>query len=535
MPCLARLLLFFLCASFSRALVPSAFAVEDYSFFHENVMGTSLELHVLASSPEAARWAEECVLREIDRLSGIFSGYDKNSEFSRWQSGAKAPVRVSEELFELMTACDFWRTKGAGAFDPRVEILTLLYARGARENRMPTAQELADAKANMLFPAWRLERESHTALRLSDCPLSLNGIAKGYIIERACTAAWQSERGVLGLLLNVGGDIRVCGQAPRVIGISSPWADSESSEPVGLIVVKDRAVATSGNSQRGFQIGEHWYSHVLDPRTGLPVDRVVSATVVAPRSADADALAKVFSVLSTAESLRLASSLTDVDCLIMTREGGVARTRGWYGYETQPAAPDAPAGPPRALAVAATPTRTDDDPPATESASWADQFELAVNFEINQPDSAGRRYRRPYVAVWVENKDSFPVRNLTLWVSQGGAGPYQWLPDLKRWYKADQVRKELDKKDLVHTTARPTRPPGKYKVIWDGKDDLGRPTPAGEYTLFIDAAREHGTYQSIRKTVSLSDKPFSEGLPGNVEIKSASVEYRRKAQSKSSH
>ena len=74
--------------------------------------------------------------------------------------------------------------------------------------------------------------------------------------------------------------------------------------------------------------------------------------------------------------------------------------------------------------------------------------------------------------------------------------------------------------------------PGKYKVIWDGKDDRGKLLPSGEYTISIDAAREHGTYQSIRQQVILSDKPFTEELKGNVEIRSASIEYRRKAQAK---
>jgi hypothetical protein len=172
-----------------------------------------------------------------------------------------------------------------------------------------------------------------------------------------------------------------------------------------------------------------------------------------------------------------------------------------------------------------------DEPPALAPASntWNPEFELVINFEINQPNNAGRRYRRPYVAIWVENKDGFPIRNLTLWVSMGGSGPFQWLPDLKRWYKADQARKEVENKDLIFTMARPTRPPGKYKVIWDGKDDHGKPVPAGEYTLLIDAAREHGTYQSIRKPLTLGDKPQTEILKGNVEIKAASIEYRRKS------
>ena len=50
-------------------------------------------------------------------------------------------------------------------------------------------------------------------------------------------------------------------------------------------------------------------------------------------------------------------------------------------------------------------------------------------------------------------QDGFPVRNLLLWVSMGGAGPFQWLPDLKRWYRADQARKQVETKDLFFTIA----------------------------------------------------------------------------------
>jgi hypothetical protein len=133
------------------------------------------------------------------------------------------------------------------------------------------------------------------------------------------------------------------------------------------------------------------------------------------------------------------------------------------------------------------------------------------------------------VAVWVENADGFVVRNLLLWVSQGGAGPFQWTPELKRWYRGDQARKRVDKLDMILTMSRPTRPPGAYSVVWDGTDDRGRPLAAGTYTVFIDAAREHGTYQGMRTQVTLARTPFAEELQGNVEIKSAALEYRRKA------
>ena len=74
--------------------------------------------------------------------------------------------------------------------------------------------------------------------------------------------------------------MRICGEPSRTIGIVNPFADSESSEPLASVEVKDRAVATSGRSQRGLRIGGQWYSHVFDPRSGLPADRVAGATVI---------------------------------------------------------------------------------------------------------------------------------------------------------------------------------------------------------------------------------------------------------------
>ena len=86
----------------------------------------------------------------------------------------------------------------------------------------------------------------------------------------------------------------------------------------------------------------------------------------------------------------------------------------------------------------------------------------------------------------------------------------------------------VDPTDLVATVARPTREPGKYDVIWDGKDDQGKPVARGEYTLSIEAAREHGTYQIIRQAIQLNDKSFAKELKGNIEIKAASVECRKR-------
>jgi thiamine biosynthesis lipoprotein ApbE len=486
-------------------------ASRDYEFRHENALGTSLELCVRADTEEAARSAEARALGEIDRLAAVFSGYDPASEFRRWQATVSEPTKVSPELFELLRASDRWRERSDGAFDPRVQALTELWSRCARLDRLPTADELDAAKAIMARPAWRLDAAAGTAERLTACPLSLNSIAKGDIIGRACDVALDRDRGVRGVLLNIGGDVA------RTVGVAPPVGDSETAEPIARVEVRDRSVATSGNSQRGFRIRGAWYSHIFDPRTGQPAGRVVGATVIAERAADANALATTLNVLPVEDGLRLAASVPGVECLLVTADGQVRRSAGWARYER----------PLTALTAQATPVALAQDAKAVAGGSWGDTYELLVNFEISGPAGNARRYRRPYVAVWVEDKDGLTARTLALWLMTRQPGP-RWHPDLKRWYRDDQVRRLADDTDLIDTISRPTRPPGKYTVTWDGKDDHGKPLGPGTYTVCIEAAREHGTYQIIRKDVTIADKPFAEDLKGNVEMKSASIEYRRK-------
>jgi len=130
------------------------------------------------------------------------------------------------------------------------------------------------------------------------------------------------------------------------------------------------------------QIGARWYSHIIDPRTGQPVDHVISATVIAPNATDAGALATAFSVLTPQESLALAASRPDVEYLLITKEGPHLTSPGWNAL---------------AVPVKATPAALPVTPPVQ---AWDASMELVVSFELANINSGG--YRRPYVAVWVE-------------------------------------------------------------------------------------------------------------------------------------
>ena len=496
-------------------------ADDEFVFFHEEVMGTALELRVRADGPDAARWAESRVLGEIDRLSAILDGWDSTSELSRWASSPEGPVSVSPELFEVLRLADSWRAATRGAFDPRAAELGRIWGESARLGRTPTAEELLEGRARTRRSAWRLDPGAGTAERSAGGPISLDGIAKGYIVERACAEALDPERGVLGLLLNVGGDLRAVGEGFGTVGLAPPKGDSEAAEPFAFLEVQDRSVATSGGAHRGWEIAGRRYSHIIDPRTGRSAGHVASATVVAPGGADADALATALNVLPIAEGLELVNTLPGVECLIVSGDGGLHPSDGW-GRLARPR--------PSPIALASLRTPEPGAPQDDEdegSAHWSDDFELVVSFEINRPEVEQRRYRRPYVVVYVEDEDGHVVRHLLMWISMAGSGPDQWLPDLLRWYRRDIGRTRIEKRNKAYAIGRSTRPPGEYSITWDGKDDRGDLVPEGKYTVFVEAAREHGTHQVIRAPVEIADQPFAEEFEGNVEIKSAAVEYRR--------
>jgi hypothetical protein len=156
---------------------------------------------------------------------------------------------------------------------------------------------------------------------------------------------------------------------------------------------------------------------------------------------------------------------------------------------------------------------------------WDDRFELAVDLEIAAQQ--GSRYHRPYVAVWIADAEGRPVRTLSVWVNTSGRGP-RYIRELRRWFTIERDQEDAGGPDLIATVSGATRLPGQYTVTWNGRDDRGTVVEQGTYRVFIEAAREHGTYQLMQQELALAAKPLAADLPGNEEIGRARVEYRRR-------
>jgi thiamine biosynthesis lipoprotein ApbE len=475
---------------------------------YENILGTSLEIKLGAASRLVADRAQLEALGEIARQTRILSSWDAQSEFSQWTRTHGTPVRVSRELFDVLNLFDQWRVRSHGALDPSAQAVISAWTSAAARRRVPTADELAAAVRATRQQHWSLNAADMTATHLSDTPLVLASLTKSYIIDHAVAAAMRVP-GVHSVVINVGGDIVVRGARSEPIDITDPKDDAENGTPISQIVVRDAAVATSGDYRRGVEIGGIHYSHIVDPRSGLPAGEVISATVVAPNPSDAGALATAFSILTPAESRQLAAAMPGVEYLLVEKNGRRIASPGWSQLEA--ARPERRAGPSGAAPALGQSTAA--------GAQWDPSMELSINFEIPQ---LGGGALRPFIAVWIEDSDKFPVRTLALWYHED-----RFLTEVKAWYRADRLRLMSENTSIVRSLGAATRAPGKYTLKWDGKDQAGNFVKPGKYTISVETSREHGTYQIDRQEMTFNGTPQVIDFKPGAELGVVSFDYHK--------
>lgn len=293
------------------------------------LLGTNVEIRVDAvagSDDDADRLAvnaEDAAVQEMVRLQDVFSVYDPSSELCRWRVGATDAV--SAELHECLAAAEHWWQLSGGAFHPASAPLRALWLAAEASGQVPADHVLAEAVACMATLPFRVR--GGRIERVGDCSgVDLNAIAKGYIVDRAVAAAVRLP-GVVDVLVNAGGDLRHEGDRGLRVGVENP-ADRGGS-PASVVELASGALATSGSVHRGFRVAGTWFGHVVDPRTGRPVDGRPSTTIRARDAMSADAVATVVNVLGWPDAEALLAELPDIAVLTVSSAGEVLRGGGW--------------------------------------------------------------------------------------------------------------------------------------------------------------------------------------------------------------
>lgn len=290
-------------------------------FTHSPLLGTVVELQVEAE-PAPAERADALTVAEFERLTSVFSTYDASSELSRWARGEID--EVSTDLRTVLAAAAEYHRLSAGAFHPATGRLRRLWQQAELSGTLPAETELA-ARAAGPLPYQVVDDRVE---RLSDCTgVDLNAIAKGYIVDQAVGAALTVPE-VHSVLVNAGGDLRHAGTGSARVGIEDPARPFDNAPPRWRVQLTNAALATSGDARRGFQVGGRWLGHVLDPRTGWPVEHTASVSVLASDAMTADALATVLGVLPADEATAFAEA-HGVAGLLVNASGEAYASPNW--------------------------------------------------------------------------------------------------------------------------------------------------------------------------------------------------------------
>jgi thiamine biosynthesis lipoprotein len=469
----------------------------------EQVMGTSLELQVEGPNLLGIEQAEKICLEAIDSWSDRLSTYQSNSEISQWMRLPNQAIELSPECMAFLVTYQDWMEQSEGRLHPGISRLTELWQEAESLQQLPASESLTQVRNTLKASPWTLDAIQRRATRLGgNEPLNFDAIAKGYIIEQAAHAILDQVPQVHGVLLNIGGDMVALGSMQARVDIANPRSASDNDLIETITLQGGQSLASSGGYHRGYTIKGIRYAHIIDPLTGYPVSHLTCANVVAPRARDADALATLFCILHPSEALAWADQHDGVECLIVDEKGHKHISRGWDLMRQAPSL---------------TFTSTDSQPSplhlTNQDAHWTEGMEFSVSFEVI--GERGRRYRRPYLAVWITDAEGEPVRTLALWIQKE-----KWLRDLRSWYR---LARSGDARINTRTLASATKPPGTYRLQWDGKDAKGQLVPSGDYHVHIEAVREHGGYQVLKEAFKLDGKPFQINLNGSKEVRSATV------------
>jgi thiamine biosynthesis lipoprotein len=207
-------------------------------------------------------------------------------------------VKVSPELFYVLWRAQKLAQQTDGAFDVTVGPLVRLWREARRTGKLPDEATLRDAKARSGYRLMELSLPRRAVrLKTERMQLDLGGIAKGYACD--CALHELRKQGITRALIQMGGDI-VTGDAP-------PNTQGWKIELVegGTIHLHNSALSTSGSTEQYVEIDGVRFAHIIDPRTGLGLTKLILARVRAPDGITADSLATAAAVLGNPDARRL--------------------------------------------------------------------------------------------------------------------------------------------------------------------------------------------------------------------------------------
>ncbi len=320
----------------------------------------------------------ESALNEVDRIDRLMSHYKPESSLSRInREAAHHPVAVDAELFEFIKQSLKYSNETGGAFDITVGPLMKAWGFFRGEGHIAAEADLANVRQRVGSRHVMLDEETHTIrFDAEGVELDLGGIAKGYAVDRVI--AILRARRVDAALVSAGGStIYALGAPPGRSGWKVSIQDPTDASTIAQeVTLKNRALSVAGSSEKSFEADGVRYSHIMDPRTGRPVQGMLSVAMMTDTATEGDALDDALFVLGPSKSEAYLARYPGAEALFFVPDGA----HGWSLVTSQRQSADfeaLPFAPRHYVAYHAPSTITIDgklDDPSWNVAPWTETF-----------------------------------------------------------------------------------------------------------------------------------------------------------------
>jgi thiamine biosynthesis lipoprotein len=289
-------------------------------------MGTFINMIAFHPSQGEAEEAMGRAFDEINRLTAFMTRFETNSYIGHLNDNGFLADPPAEVMEVLRSSLHYHRLSG-GSFDITIKPVVDLYQESFRgSNGPPSSEALKEALERVGSQRLKIT-ESSVSFSRSGMEVTLDGIAKGYIVDRAMDLLRQQK--IEHALINAGGDILVHGgkgeNKPWKIGIQDPW---KPRGHVDVVTLNSGAIATSGNYEVFFD-REKLFHHLIIPNSGSPAPDIASVTIRAASCIEADAIATSVYVMGPARGNQFIRQLPSIEGLVINSQGKKMPSTGW--------------------------------------------------------------------------------------------------------------------------------------------------------------------------------------------------------------
>lgn len=291
------------------------------------LIGTVVNLTVVGPDQAASRRAIVTCLDRMEQLENVLSRFKPESQLTQLNRTGTVE-NADPALRTLVRLAHDVSEQSSGAFDITIKPLVDLYTQAQQSNgTLPSAEMIEATRQRVDYRQLQVDGTT-VAFSQPDMAITLDGIAKGYIVDEGI--ALLREQGLTNVIVEAGGDLLAAGRkttgTPWQIGVQSPRA--EQSGYLARVRVENQAIATSGDYMQPYS-ADFKHHHIIDPRTGYSSPELAGVTVLAPDTAQADALATAAMVLGPDAGQALIKQLPGCEALFVTKTLDIVTTSGF--------------------------------------------------------------------------------------------------------------------------------------------------------------------------------------------------------------